>query len=178
MPWKSLVAEFRRLLGGHAPYFQGIDRRPGTWHHADLEWMAAVAADVPGDFAEIGVFKGAAFRKLTGLAHDQGRGAHAFDSFTGMAEPGAQDGNQYARGTFDVGGPERFAAMMDAAGVPRGHYRLWLGYIPACFADVPPSLSFALAILDVDHYEPTAAALDWLAPRLAAGALLALDDYL
>ena len=178
MLWKSLVSELRRLSGAVPPLPAGIERRPGSWHHADLAWMAGLAAKVPGDFAEIGVFRGAAFRRVAELAHEQGRAAHAFDSFTGMADPGPQDGNQYGRGVFDVGGPARFAGMMDEAGVPRGWYRLWPGYIPACFEGEPQSLRFALGILDVDHYEPTVQALAWLAPRMAPGGILALDDYL
>jgi hypothetical protein len=180
MLWKSLVSELRRLTGASSaiPPPAGIERRPGSWHHADLAWLAGLAAGAAGDFAEIGVFRGAAFRKVAQLAHDQGRMAHAFDSFAGMADPGAQDGNQYARGMFDVGGPEAFAKMMDGQAVQRAWYRTWPGYIPACFAGVPQSLRFSLAILDVDHYEPTASALAWLAPRLSAGGILALDDYL
>lgn len=182
MLWKNLVSEIRRLRGaraaGVAPHPEGIQRRTGAWHHADLEWMARLVEGIAGDFSEIGVFRGAAFRKLAQLARDQGRTAHAFDSFTGMAEPGGQDGLQYAKGTFDVGGPEQFLKLMDKAGVPRSDYRVWPGYIPACFDDTPQSMRFALAIVDVDHYQPTASALAWLEPRMAGGGILALDDYL
>jgi O-methyltransferase len=155
-----------------------VQRRPGSWHHADLDWMAAKVRRVPGDFAEIGVFQGAAFRRVATLAAAQNRLAHAFDSFRGMDEPSVHDGQQYPKGKFDIGGPERFVALMEAAEVPRDAYRLWPGYVPACFAGCPGDLRFALAILDLDHYEPTVEGLRWLAPRIVPGGLLALDDWL
>jgi predicted O-methyltransferase YrrM len=66
---------------------------------------------------------------------------------------------------------------MDKAGVARERYRMWAGYVPHCFVEVPPDLRFSFAILDVDHYQPTVEALQWLAPRINCGGILALDDY-
>ena len=155
-----------------------VQRWTGTWHHADLTWLAGLVQDVPGDFAEIGVFRGAAFRKVAELAHEQGRLAHAFDSFRGMARPRVAGDEHYGEGMFDIGGPQAFAALMDKAGVQRDAYRMWAGFIPDCFGGVPEALRFALAILDVDHYQPTVDGLRWLAPRIAVGGILALDDYM
>jgi len=140
--------------------------------------MARAVKDVPGDFAEIGVYRGAAFRKLAALAHDQGRMAHAFDSFHGMDAPGPEDGEHYPEGKFDVGGPPAFMSLMDEAGVARDHYRLWPGYIPSCFEPFPAQLRFALVLIDVDHYQPTLQSLLWAAPRVNRGGILALDDYI
>ncbi len=109
-------------------------------------------ARVPGDFAEIGVFRGAAFRKVTTLAAQQGKRAHAFDSFTGMNEPTPADGGSYPKGMFDVGGPEAFEQLMTASGVDRALYDLWPGYVPASFSQVPDDLRFSWAIVDLDQY--------------------------
>lgn len=173
--FKQIARSLRQENTGAPP---AVERRPGSWHHADLEWLANLAADVPGDFAEIGVFRGAAFRKLAALSYSQDRMAHAFDSFEGMAPPQAEDGDQYPAGKFDIGGPEVFLKLMDEAGVPRDAYRVRAGFVPDCFDDVPATARFALAILDVDHYQPTVDALRWLAPRMPPGGILALDDYL
>jgi hypothetical protein len=154
------------------------ERRHGFWHHADLEWMAQSVRHVPGEFAEIGVYRGAAFRMLVELAHGQGRMAHAFDSFRGMADPSPEDGEQYPRGKFDIGGPESFMKLMDEAEISRDHYRLWPGFIPSCFETFPAQSRFALVVIDVDHYQPTADSLHWAVPRMNRGGLLALDDYL
>jgi len=154
-----------------------VERQSGAWNHADLEWIAAKAANVPGDFAEIGVFRGAAFRKVAALAKQQGKRAHAFDSFTGMNEPTPADDGSYPKGTFDIGGPEAFVQLMTASGVDRALYDLWPGYVPGSFSKVPDDLRFSWAIVDLDQYQPTADALRWLPARINAGGMLALDDY-
>ena len=89
-----------------------VPRQTGTWNHVDLEWLASKVRGVPGDFAEIGVFRGAAFRKVAALAGQQGKRAHAFDSFAGMAEPSTVDGPTYPKGMFDIGGSDEFIRLM------------------------------------------------------------------
>jgi hypothetical protein len=155
-----------------------VSRRTGTWDHADLEWLASKVRQVPGDFAEIGVFRGAAFRKVATLASQQGKLAHAFDSFIGMNEPAPEDGGHYPKGKFDIGGPDQFVCLMSEAGVARACYELWPGFVPDCFSVVPADRKFSLAILDVDHYHPTVDALRWLSPRISPQGILALDDFL
>lgn len=168
-----------KLFGaGGRPAPPAGERRHGSWHHSDLEWMAQSTRDVRGEFAEIGVYRGAAFRKLAELAHEQGRMAHAFDSFRGMADPSPEDGGEYPKGKFDIGGPAAFMRLMDEAEIPRDHYRLWPGFIPSCFETFPAQSRFSLVLIDVDHYQPTADSLRWAAPRVNRGGILALDDYL
>ena len=155
----------------------GVPRQSGSWNHADLEWLASKVSNVPGDFAEIGVFRGAAFRKVAALAGQQSKRAHAFDSFTGMNEPSPVDGPSYPKGMFDIGGSDEFVRLMTQAGVARELYYLWPGYVPECFVKVPGDLHYSFAILDLDHYQPTADALRWLPARINDHGLLALDDY-
>jgi O-methyltransferase len=150
----------------------------GVWLHRDLNRLASRVSAVPGDFAEIGVYRGHAFRRLALLAHRQNKVAHAFDSFVGLDEPGALDGEGFPKGMFGVGGQTAFAARMDRAGVPRSYYQLHPGYIPECFRDVPDGARFSFVLLDVDHYQPTVEALQWAWPRINSGGLLALDDFL
>jgi len=173
--FKQIVHGLKPRNAGAAPVHE---RRAGSWHHEDLTWLAGLVAEVPGDFAEVGVFRGAAFRRVAALAYSQDRMAHAFDSFRGMAPPRVAGDEHYAAGKFDIGGPDAFVKLMDEAGVRRDSYRLWVGFIPECFRDAPDALRFAFAILDVDHYQPTVDGLKWLAPRISPGGILALDDYL
>jgi len=167
-----------RLTSGNPPDLPQVERVAGRWHYSDLKWLAQKVREVPGDFAEIGVFRGYAFRKLAELAAEQHKLAHAFDSFAGMGEPGPEDGTQFPRGKFDIGGPAQFVRLMDEAGVRLDLYKLWVGFVPACFEQVPADLRFSFAIVDLDHYRPTAIALEWIAPRISPGGILALDDFI
>lgn len=143
----------------------------GHLYRAVTEASAAV-----GDFAEIGVWKGHTFARLARYARAQGRLLHAFDSFQGLAEPGPNDGKELRRGQFSSGGEEGFRALMRSAQVPDAAYDLHQGWIPECFIG-SEDLRFAFAYLDVDHCEPTKAAIDWLWPRLSPGGVLGFDDY-
>jgi len=122
----------------------------------------------PGPRIEMGVFRGAT---LEVIARHPGE-TIGVDSFAGMAEPTARDKpggeNPYPKGRLAY-------AMADVRRVVPGA-RLICGYVPAVLADVPDQL-YAFARLDMDHYEPTAAALDWLWPRMMAGGVLSCDDY-
>ena len=174
---RELTHLARRLADGNPPGLPAVERRHGSWHHADLEWLAPMVASIPGDFAEIGVFRGAAFRKVAALAAAQNKLAHAFDSFAGMDEPTAEDGTAYPKGRFDIGGPAEFERLMNKAGLAREQYRMWPGYVPDCFSRVPVEQRFSFVILDLDHYQPTVHALQWLAPRISPNGILALDDF-
>ena len=178
---KFLVRDAARTLAnlasGNPLDLPHAERCNGTWNHDDLAWLAAKVRDVPGDFAAIGVFRGAAFSKIANLAANQGRYAHAFDSFTGMAEPAPAGGTSHAKASFDIDGPDEFVRLMAKAGITRELYEVWPGAVPDCFANVPESLRFAFAMLDVDDYQPAADALRWLPPRISDGGILALDDY-
>ena len=149
-------------------------RRSGVWKHADLRRFAQAVAAVSGDFAEIGVNRGAVFAIAT-LAHQQKRMAHAFDSFEGISPPGKKDGTLYPAGPLTWAG-RRDSHAMDGYGIPREWYQVHAGFIPHCFDGV--DVRFAFAILDVDHYDPTRDALAWLWPRMNQGGILALDDFI
>lgn len=69
------------------------ERKTGSWNHDDLIDLADSVSNVKGDFAEIGVYKGAAFKKIIQLAQMQNKIAHAFDSFEGMNAPCLEDKN-------------------------------------------------------------------------------------
>ena len=140
--------------------------------------MTSLVSEVPGDFAEIGVYRGDTFHKLAIIAQRQGRIAHAFDSFHGMAEPSTMDDTDYPKGKFNIGGPSEFVRLMDKKRIPIASYNIHAGYIPNCFVYVPDSMCFALVIIDVDHYQPTKDSLEWVAPRIVYGGILALDDYI
>lgn len=140
----------------------------------DLKLAMAVAGLAQGDFAEIGVFRGALFSRLVTWAAMLQRHAHAFDSFIGMGSPGPHDNDLYPRGKFDVGGTAGFQRLMNAAKANPNFYSLWPGFVPDCFKGFDAPLAFAY--LDLDHYEPTRISLPWVWDRLVPGGVLGIDD--
>ncbi|MCM8537796.1 MAG: class I SAM-dependent methyltransferase [Lentisphaeraceae bacterium] len=148
----------------------------GRWLHSDLQRLADLVKDIPGDFSETGVYKGDSFSLIAKLAKSQNKHAHAFDSFEGMAEPGDMDNGEFPKGKFNIGGLEAFIEILSKKDIPSSTYSLNAGFIPECFVE-SENTRFSFAILDVDHYQPTVEALKWLWPRINTGGLLALDDY-
>ncbi len=152
--------------------------------------------NVPGDFAEVGVFQGALFKRIVAVAQVLHRKAHAFDSFVGMDEPTAMDAGKYPKGDLSSGGKENFRrtilnsirqhreVSLDAdqqAGVATDAihddvFSLWDGYVPECLEKCPVE-NFAFIYIDLDHHDPTQQAIEWAWPRLVEGGLLGFDDY-
>jgi len=138
-----------------------------TWNNTLLNSLVELAPK--GDVCEVGVYKGLTFKKLCALAPT--RIVRAFDSFYGMDEPSIDDGGHYPYGKFGIGGVRVFHKLMEGY----TNYRVHPGYIPNCFVE---GLEFALAFLDVDHYEATRLSLHYLWPKIVKGGFLALDDYI
>lgn len=151
---------------------------------------------IPGDFAEIGVFQGALFKRLVAVAQVLRRKAHAFDSFVGMDEPSPRDFGKYPKGTLSSGGKDHFRrVILDSierhrnlarsgqqdVGVYVDNIRddvfeLWDGYVPECLHKCPIN-QFSFIYIDLDHHDPTLQAIEWAWPRLAPGGILGFDDY-
>lgn len=126
---------------------------------------------VPGDFAELGVYKGNTARILRELAPD--RTLYLFDTFEGFDgkhaanDPSAADAGDYSCSL------EAVRAFVGDG--PRVHYIK--GRFPDTAKQLPDTARFALVHLDCDLYEPMKAAVDFFLPRLEAGGMLIIHDY-
>ena len=146
---------------------------------------------VPGSLVECGVWRGGSSGIMGTAAREAGRFLHLFDSFEGLPEPGALDGDeavQYSGGkasgelapigkcdaTLDtVKGVlfERFG--LDPQGV-RFHVGWFQNTVPRDAVNLGP---IAVLRLDGDWYESTKVCLEHLYPALSARGVLILDDY-
>lgn len=137
--------------------------------------------DVPGDFIEFGIFRARSFSMTLPLAIQQGKMAHGVDSFEGLAEPGQHDitingENPYPKGRFHNGGVNEIRELLHE--FPDDSYQLHKGFIPDVLDYLQNDMQLSFAFLDLDHYAPTVAALNWAWPRLAHGGLMVCDDFL
>ena len=151
---------------------------------ARLTALATEAAAVPGDFCEIGCYRGYTTvwlnRHLDAVA--PAKGYVAIDTFGGFvpadvaherAVRGKDSGaDRRALGKFTINSRRWFDASMRANGITR---------VTAHAAAVQdfefgPEAKFCFGLVDVDLYLPTKAALEKLWPRLHPGGMIVVDD--
>ena len=130
--------------------------------------------NVPGAFAEVGVYKGDSARVLHQM--DPARPFHLFDTFEGFAKRDLADETGEAASYTT-----RHFADTHARHVLkkiRGNDNLVIhkGYFPDTAGEAAGVL-FALVNLDADLYQPTRAALDFFYPRISPGGVIFVHDY-
>ena len=146
--------------------------------NSDRKWMVyqllRLVANVPGDTAECGVYRGAT-SYLICCANNQSRGGakthHLFDSFEGLSEPGPADGAHWTKGDL--------RCEMEMVQQALSHFdnlEFHPGWIPERFPDVADR-KFSFVHIDVDLAAPTLASMAFFYPRMQAGGIIVCDDY-
>ena len=154
---------------------------------AEFFWDSFVAQQVngiTGDYAEFGCHTGgsfqAAYHAIAKISPE--RHMWAFDSWQALPDDDPLDAHPgwRAPGVPDAGGVDNFHAANERHGVDRAQYTTVEGFykdtLPALGAAGVPT-DIALAYVDCDIYSSTVAVLDFLAPRLKQGMIVAFDDY-
>ena len=152
--------------------------------------------DVPGDIAELGVFRGAGLFTWANLLEsycigDRTKIVYGFDNWRGFTHLAQEDGEQLPQIHKVEGGfsPHCFLeelkdaiALFDSDRfIPwKARIKLVEGDIeqtvPA-FAAANPGVRFSLIHFDCDMYGPTQAALQGFWPLLSRGGLMLFDEY-
>lgn len=131
--------------------------------------LDAVAA-VPGDLAELGVYRGGAARVMA--VRNPSRTVHLFDTFTGIPHDGYDaDYDRHRPGEWACPLPEVKYALRDCENV-----RFHAGLFPHT-AQGLEDVRFAFVHLDADLYASTFEGLAWFWPRLEPGGVIVLDDW-
>lgn len=152
--------------------------------------------DITGDYVEFGSWGGksllSAHRVISMTDHQ--RRLWAFDSFEGLPEAadprdvhprwgaGGQ-GNAWSGRAEDNAvqrGLEYFQSSCEEMGLPRHSYTPVEGYFEDTLpprGDSGEPRDIAIAYIDCNMYSSTVTVLDFLAPRLKNGMILAFDDY-
>lgn len=132
--------------------------------------VARKVQHIEGDIVECGVRYGkSTFFILSGLPE---RHAEVFDSFEGLSNPSEEDGEHWKEGGLAVG-IDRFKNSI----TPFAHrVTIHKGWIPDVLAECQTD-KIAFLHLDLDLYEPTKAALEFLFPRMVPGGVFVCDDY-
>jgi O-methyltransferase len=134
--------------------------------------IARVLKDgVPGDLAEIGVYRGNTARILAHAARANGRQLFLFDTFTGF-DAADQADTERPSGAFRDTSLEAVKVFVGPENV-----RYVAGRFPDSLAGMAMPERFALVHLDCDLYQPIAAGIAYFYPRLSPGGLLIVHDY-
>ena len=132
---------------------------------------AKAALKVPGDLAEVGVYRGGSARLICEVKGN--RPLHLFDTFTGL--PGL---------TRDDGSSSRFwrhefKSELDVVRECVKSYAqvfLYKGMFPATAGPVEANM-FSFVHVDVDLHDSTAACLRWFYPRMTRSGIIMCHDY-
>ena len=152
--------------------------------------------DVPGDIAEVGVFRGAGLFTWANLLEaysigDRTKVVVGFDNWSGFSELAPEDGPevedlQKKAGGFSPGAyldelesaiqifdADRFVPWKPRIQLVRGEIEQT---VPQFVRD-NPGVRFSLIHMDCDLYRPTKAAITALWPRLSRGGMMLFDEY-
>ncbi len=130
--------------------------------------------NIPGDFAELGVYKGETARMIHEM--DASRILHLFDTFEGFhADDLIKENNQdtkYNSGNFSDTNLSEVKSKFTSSTNIRFHQ----GYFPETTREIPKT-TFAFVHLDADLYLPTLNALNYFYPKLSQGGIIMIHDY-
>jgi dTDP-rhamnose C3-O-methyltransferase len=155
-----------------------------------------LALEVPGDIAELGVFRGLGLFTWANLLEaycvgNRTKTVYGFDNWQGFTEFSPQDARPSESagkviGGFDPGGyldelNEAIAIFDSDRFIPfKPRIKLIKGQIEEMvprFLAESPGVRFSLVHFDCDLYRPTKAALDAIWERVARGGVVIFDEY-
>jgi len=157
----KLMKRVRKEVGG-----------PMTNEAFILMSLANSQSQLPGDFAEVGVFRGGSARFLCEAKGDTT--LRLFDTYAGLPEGSEIDGKVFRKSQYACSQPAVANYLKDYKNL---HY--YEGLFPDSTEGVEEvcEAKYALAHFDVDLYEGTLACLDFFYPRMVAGGVMITHDY-
>lgn len=141
-----------------------------------------VNENIPGDLAEVGVWKGGLLMAMALKCKQLGvtRTIHAYDTFSGMTPPGAEDIDLDGRPASSMLSSVKCEASLTdvITAVNQVNYPSIMYHVgDITKADVSRFPPFALLRLDTDWYESTRFELAHMEPRVSLGGFIIVDDY-
>lgn len=158
--------------------------------------MFKMTLEVPGNIAELGVFRGLGLMTWANLLEvycigDRTKVVYGFDNWTGFTGFEPEDGDEVKLANKVEGGfnPEKFfdelneaIAIYDADRfIPwKKRVKLVNGNIEDTlpqFVESNPGCRFSMVHFDCDLYKPTRSALEALWPKVSRGGVVLFDEY-
>lgn len=133
-----------------------------------LHQIAGKVRDVPGDIAEVGMFRGGSAVILCDAKG--GKNFYGFDTFEGLPETFADESRILGKGQYEADISEVRTLLSPYPGV-----HLLKGFFPDTAGPIE-NQKFALVHLDVDLYVSMKASLEFFWPRLSVGGAIVVHD--
>lgn len=136
-----------------------------------LYQYAKHVAELPGDVAEVGAYKGGTARLLAKVFEPTDKIIHLFDTFSGMP-PSDSNRDVHTEGDFsDTSLGSIKSYLHDCQNV-----RLYQGLFPDTSEPVEKA-SFCLIHIDVDIYRSAMDCCEFFYSRMEKGGIMVFDDY-
>ncbi|GAB4392161.1 MAG: hypothetical protein Tsb005_05010 [Gammaproteobacteria bacterium] len=151
--------------------------QPHTLVDAKRAWvlytLAQQALHLPGDFWEMGVYRGGTALLLNHVltAKNPDKTLHLFDTFCGMPATKAEF-DYHKQGDFADTQLENVKKLFNGSQQVQFH----AGYIPETFAGLEHH-KISLAHIDVDIHQSVLDCCNFIYPRLTTGGFMIFDDY-
>jgi len=152
--------------------------------------------DIPGDIAELGVFRGLGLFSWANFLEtycigDRTKVVYGFDNWKGFSKLDREDGFPVLEAQKIVGGfnPEKYyEELIDAISIfDADRFVSWKDRIKLINGDIEetipkfisenPGIRFSLVHFDCDLYAPTKIALECLWSKISRGGILIFDEY-
>lgn len=139
----------------------------------ELWELAKQAAALPGDFLEVGVWRGGTACLLARAATGTNKTVYLADTFAGVVKASSAD-DWYRGGEHADTSVETVQELLKSVGVT--NCEILTGIFPDDTGQrVRGGLSFVH--IDVDVYQSAKDIFEWAAPRMQPGAVVVFDDY-
>ncbi len=142
-----------------------------------LLWQAALqCTSIPGDFLEVGVWRGGTGALLCDAAArlDDDRHVYLADTFRGVVKAGPKD-DYYKGGEHADTSRETVEELLEE--LDTGNYTVLEGVFPEETGHAVPEGRIALCHVDVDVYQSARDVTEWVWPRMPVGGVIVYDDY-
>lgn len=172
---KLTFSEFGRIWMKDQAFLDYYHKYVGTnYHSADRKYflrsLLSLVDGLPGDTAECGAYQGASSWLMAHHIRGQGKTHHIFDSFEGISNPTARDGEYWTAG--DLASSEEILKK----NLAEYNITTYKGWIPDRFPDVS-GRDFCFVHVDVDLYQPTHESISFFYPKVVSGGIILCDDY-
>lgn len=142
----------------------------------ELHTLVREVADIKGDVLEVGVWRGG-----TGLVLSSAAGkwkpqatVHLCDTFSGVVKAGNKD-SRYQGGEHADTSAEHVQSLL--RDMKLKNYEIHQGIFPENASETLSQKQIALCHIDVDVYQSALDIVNWVKPRMDAGAIIVFDDY-